>query len=258
MSAHYDHYDYPSYWKNREYEHLSEVVALKSFLKKIPKVKSLVDIGAGYGRLTEEYVYRAKRVILSDPSAKLLKIAREKFGERKNIEFLQTKLENLDKKVRKNSFDLIILIRVMHHIENPQEAFQIINKITKKGGFLILEYANKSHFKAIVKEFFKGNFTFPIDIFPKDIRCAKNIRKKTIPFINHHPDKIKKILEDCGFKIIEKRSVSNFRSPIIKKFFPIEFLVELEEKLQPLMQKINFGPSIFILAKKVSKVKQNT
>lgn len=255
MSAHYDHYDYPSYWKDREYEHLSEVLALRSFLNEIPKIESLIDIGAGYGRITEEYVYRAKKIILSDPSAKLLKIAREKFKRRKNIKFIQTRIENLEKKVKKNSFDSVLLIRVLHHIENPKETFRIINHITKKGGYLILEYANKSHFKAVIKEFAKGNFTFPIDIFPKDIRCPKNVRKKTLPFINYHPDKVEKLLKDNGFKIIKRRSVSNFRSPLLKKIFPLEFLVDIEEKIQPVLQKINFGPSIFILAKKTENIK---
>lgn len=253
MAAHYDHYDYPSYWKGREYEHLSEVVALRNFLKEIPKIRSIIEIGAGYGRLADEYSYRARKVILSDPSARLLKIAKEKLKEEKNIEFLQAKLENIDKKVKKASFDLVILVRVMHHIEHPEKAFQIINRITKKGGFLILEHANKRHFKATVKEFLKGNFTFPLDIFPKDIRCQENIKKKTIPFINYHPDRIEKLLEDYGFKIIKKRSVSNFRNPIIKRFFPLDVLIDIEQKLQPLLQRINFGPSIFILAKKVEE-----
>ncbi len=254
MPAHYDNYDYPSYWKERKYEHLSEILALRSFLKEIPKIQSLIDIGAGYGRITEEYIYRARKIILTDPSARLLKIAREKFGKKKNIKFIQIGVENLEKKVRKNFFDLVLLIRVLHHIENPDKAFRIINHITKRGGYLIMEYANKSHFKAVIKEFIRGNFTFPIDISPKDIRCPKNIKKKSIPFINYHPDKIEETLKNNGFKIIKKRSVSNFRDPLLKKIFPLEFLIDIEEKIQPFLQKINFGPSIFILAKKIEDV----
>ncbi len=150
---------------------------------------------------------------------------------------------------------MVLLIRVLHHIKDPEKAFRIINHITKRGGYLILEYANKRHFKAIVKEFSKGNFTFPIDIFPKDIRCPKNLKKRTIPFINYHPDKIEEMLSNCGFKIIKRRSVSNFRSPLLKKIFPLEFLIDIEEKMQPVLQKINFGPSIFLLARKVENIK---
>lgn len=255
MSAHYDNYDYPSYWKGREYEHLSEIFAIKSFLNEIPKIESLIDIGAGYGRITEEYIYRAKKIILSDPSARLLKIARNKFKKRKNIKLIQSRIENLEKKVKRNHFDLVLLIRVIHHIENPEKVFKIINHITKKNGYLILEYANKNHFKAIIKEFFRGNFTFPIDISLKDIRCSKNVKNKTLPFINYHPDKIEKLLRDNGFKIIKRRSVSNFRNSLFKRIFPLEVLAEIEGKTQPILEKINFGPSIFILAKKIENTK---
>lgn len=254
MPAHYDYYDYPSYWQNREYEHNSEIIALDSFLEKIPKIKSLIDIGAGYGRLTPEYAHRARKIVICDPSAKLLKIARKNFGNRKNIRFLQSRVENLKKYFKANSFDTAILVRVLHHLEDPEKNLKIISRIIKKGGYIILEHANKRHFKAVVSEMCKGNFTFPIDIFPKDIRCAKNIKKKTIPFINYHPDEIEKILISNGFEIIEKRSVSNFRNRFFKKILPLDLLLSLEEKSQKILGKINFGPSIFILAKKIEEI----
>lgn len=251
MPAHYDYYDYPSYWKDREYEHNAEVIALREMLVKIPKIRSLIDIGAGYGRLTPAYSYRVKKVVLCDPSARLLKIARENLGKRKNIEYIQSRVENLKKYFRAGSFDVAILIRVLHHLEDPNQALKIIAKILKKRSYLIIEHANKRHFKATISEILKGNFTFPIDIFPKDIRCRKNIRKKTIPFINYHPDDVIKMLEENGFEIIERRSVSNFRSGFLKDVLPPDLLLSFEKKFQNILEKINFGPSIFILARKI-------
>jgi len=75
MAAAYDTYDYPGYWIGREYEHEAEIFAIKSFLKKIPVIKNVVEIGAGFGRLVPAYFFRARRVVLTDPSSKLLKIA---------------------------------------------------------------------------------------------------------------------------------------------------------------------------------------
>src|SRR6185436_11826011 len=105
MSAAYDKYDYPDYWKNRQYEHQSEILALKSFLQMIPKVNSIIDVGSGYGRHTSTYAYRAKKITLIDPSAKLLKIAREKLQNYK-INYIQSRLENLPEKLGKKKFDL--------------------------------------------------------------------------------------------------------------------------------------------------------
>jgi hypothetical protein len=126
-----------------------------------------------------------------------------------------------------------------------------VHRILVPQGVFILEFANKSHGKAVFKEIFKGNLTFPLDIFPKDIRCLKNIKKNTIPFINYHPDSIYKMLQDNRFKIVEKRSVSNIRSTKIKKTIPLNNLVKVEKFLQKPLSYLNFGPSIFVLARKV-------
>ena len=249
MAAAYDTYDYPSYWIGREYEHGSEIEALKAFLGKISQAKVILEAGAGFGRLTPAYLYRAKKIILSDPSAKLLKLARENFPEN-NVQFIQVRLDKLPGKTRTKSVDLVILVRVMHHLEKPEEAFKVIRKLLKKKGYFILEFANKCHYKARIAEFFRGNFTFAYDIFPKEVKGKGGKRIQTLPFLNFHPDLIAEKLKDAGFEIIEKRSVSNIRSPLLKKLFPLSLLLSLEKFLQKPLASINFGPSIFILAQK--------
>lgn len=248
MAAAYDTYDYPSYWEGRDYEHQSELIALNAFLLKIPKIKVVLEIGSGFGRLTPSYIFRAKKVILTDPSARLLKLARSRFSLKK-VKFIQSRLETIRKKIRKGSVDLVILIRVLHHIEDIDEAFYQINRMLTKNGFFVLEFANKKHLKAMLSEIFKGNLTFSHDIFPKDLISKR--RKKYLPFKNYHPDFIKEKLIENGFKIIEVRSVSNIRSTRAKKILPLEFLLILEEVLQKVLSFFYFGPSIFILAKKV-------
>lgn len=250
MSAAYDTFDYPSYWIGRDYEHKSEVVALKAFLHKIPKIKTILEIGAGFGRMIPFYSFRAKRVIITEPSSKLLKIPRWKFKNKKNIVFLQSTIENIPGKVKNGSVDLIIMIRVLHHIKDVEETMKTIRKLLRNGGYFILEFANKTHFKAILTELAKGNANFLNNEETEDKRSAKSIRKKTLPFFNYHPKKINNILTDNGFEIIEKRSVSNIRSPLLKSIFSVDLLVYVEGLVQKLLATVNFGPSIFILARK--------
>lgn len=248
MAAAYDNYDYPSYWEGREYEHNSEIIALKSFLEKIPKIRKILEVGSGFGRLTPHYLFRAKSVILVDPSAKLLKIARKDLKDKK-IKFIQSLIENISGKVKGNTIDLIICVRVMHHLDDVEEIFDIFERLVKKNGYLILEFPNKCHLKAVLTEFFKGNVTFLLDIFPKDVKTKK--RKKTLPFKNYHPDYIRYELEKHGFEIIQERSVSNIRIPFFKRVLQTPFLLYVEKISQILLSKINFGPSKFILAKKI-------
>lgn len=250
MPAAYDSYDYPSYWKGREYEHVSEFWALKKLLLKIPKVDRSIEIGAGFGRLLPVYQFRVKKIVLSDPSAKLISIARKKYKHNKHIEFIQSTLDNLKNSKRAKSFDLCIMVRVLHHIENIDNAFENVSNLLKEKGYFILEFPNKNHLKANFKKIFKGDFTYPLNIFPLDIRSQKNIKKNTLPFINFHPDQIIEKLKTAGFDILEIRSVSNIRSSFMKKLFPISFLLDLEKLLQIPLSKLNFGPSLFVLAKK--------
>ncbi len=246
MAAYYDGYDYPSYWDEREYEHESEVVVLKSILDRIPQINTFIDIGAGFGRLTNVYLYRAKKVILSDPSSSLLKKAKSKFTT-KNIDYIHSGIQGLEKKVN-NAVDVAMMVRVLHHIKDPDMAFKTVNKILKKDGYFILEFANKRHFKATLFEFLKGNLVFIADISPKDISSKK--KKNSIPFVNYHPDYIINKLENNGFEVLNIFSVSNVRSKKLKSLLPKETLLFIEQKLQKPLGSFRFGPSIFVLAKK--------
>lgn len=250
MPAAYDTYDYPSYWEGRDYEHESEIIAIKAFLDRISKIKTILEVGAGYGRLANAYIFRGKKITLTDPSSKLLKIARANFEELKSVEYIQSTLENLHKKIKASSLDLILIVRVLHHIEDIDKCLSFAKRSLKKNGYFIIEFANKRHLKAVFSQFMKGNFTFPIDIFPTDKRSPKSVKKNTLPFINYHPDIIKNKLTASGFQIIEIRSVSNFRSTLLKRMFDTSTLLTLEKYFQIPMAYIHSGPSIFILARK--------
>src|SRR5258708_4768176 len=142
MTAYYDSYDYSSYWQDREYEHESEVVAVREFLAKIPKIDKAIEIGGGYGRLVPYYIYRTKQTILTDPSAKLLSLAKKRLVNFKNLKIQQSTLENLTTKFKSKKFDLVVMIRVMHHLKDADEAFGIIEKLVNPNGYFILEFAN--------------------------------------------------------------------------------------------------------------------
>lgn len=250
MPAAYDNYDYPSYWVGREYEHQSEYLAIKKFLTKISIINRVVEIGAGFGRLLPAYKHRSKKIILTDPSAKLLSLAHKKYSKFKNIDLVQSKLENLSHKKGLGKFDLAIMVRVLHHIDDIDLAFKIVNKLLVNRGYFILEFPNKNNIKANLRNIIKGNLTYSLDIFPIDLRSKKHIKKGTLPFINYNPDQIFEKLIENDFELIETRSVSNIRSTLLKRIFPLSTLIDLEKILQIPFAKILLGPSIFVLARK--------
>lgn len=250
MAAYYDSYDYSSYWDGRDYEHESEVIAIREFLTKIPKIDRAIEIGGGFGRLVPYYIYRTKSTILTEPSAKLLSLARERLERFNNLKFVQSTIEHLSKKFRSNSFDLALMIRVMHHLKDPDEVFGAIEKLLSPGGYAIIEFANKIHFKNVSNHFMKGDFKYVNDQETIDVRSAKSKKNKTIAFLNYHPEVIKKTLAKHNMEIVELRSVSNIRSPFLKRHLPKTVLLEIERNLQKPLSYVYFGPSIFVLARK--------
>lgn len=257
MTAAYDNYDYPKYWNSRSYEHDAEVMTINHFLRIMRKVDSIADVGCGHGRMCGIYAQKIKDITLIEPSKKLLALARKqcvslnnKSQSALNVSYVRSTLAEVKQKLPKKKFDAIVLIRVLHHIEEPDKAFAQVNEMLTQKGYFILEFANKVHGKALLKQFLKGDFTFLLDIFPNDRRSRKNKKNKSIAFLNHHPDQILECLKKNGFKVIEKKSVSNIRSVRLKKYLPAKLLMPIEKFAQNFLSPFNFGPSIFILAQK--------
>jgi ubiquinone/menaquinone biosynthesis C-methylase UbiE len=249
MPAHYDDslFSYPDYWIGRDYEHTSEILALKRLLNN-QHYGFAADIGGGYGRLIPLLQTHAGKISLVEPSFKQRQQAKNYLDPRAKISIISGTAQRTG--LKNNSQDLVIIIRVMHHLPQPQPVFRELHRILKPGGKLILEYANSHHFKARLISILNGQSLL---LTPIEKRSLKNIKKHTISFLNHSPDSIQKLLSKSGFTINTVLSVSNLRSPILKKIIPSSILINLERILQPILGKIYFGPSIFILASKTCK-----
>jgi len=250
MKAFYDEFDYPGYWRGRDYEDKAEKIALKKLFALISQRNSLIDVGAGFGRHTPLYAPFFKQCVLVDPSKKLLAEAKSRLAAYSGLTFRIGNAENLP--AEPESFQVALLVRVLHHLQEPEKAFREISMVLKPEGFLILEFANKIHFLAQIKAFFEHNSSFANDFSPAEKRSDASIREGKIIFSAHHPKKIEKDLKEAGFTIIICLSVSNLRLPLIKRIIPLPFLLSLENILQGPLAKFYFGPSIFILARKVS------
>lgn len=253
MKVFYDDpaFDYQKYWTTREYEDKSEKIALKRFFQFIPQThkKSLIDIGGGFGRLTPEYTSLFKSCLLVDPSEKLLNEAQKLCQKYPNLSIKKAFVEKLP--AGDKSFDVALLIRILHHLTDLGLVLKEINRVLKPSGFLILEFANKMHLKNCLKALFRGDLKFFTDHTPENI----SRKRRVAPFLNYHTNHIKTLLYSHGFKIIKTFSVSNFRHSLIKKIIPLKILLALEgifsfsSSYLPIFRF--FGPSIFILAQKL-------
>ncbi len=237
-------HNYLHYWRGRDYENAAEEMAIRRLLKG-KHFKNAVDVGGGYGRLCVLLEDYADKVTLAEPSQQQLDIAKDYLKDHPEIERKLTQADKLD--FADKSFDLITMIRVMHHLPNPVPELSELHRVLSDDGYLILEVANFAHFRNRLKYFLR-NKRLPQE--PVDIRSAKNQREDEIPFVNHNPKTVIKQLAHAGLKVDKVLSVSNLRSPVLKKVVPRGLMLSAEKLMQPTLAKTYFGPSVFFLVKK--------
>lgn len=237
-------YNYMKYWEGREYENAAEEMAIKRLLKG-KHFKHAVDVGGGYGRLCLLLERYADKVTLAEPSQQQLDLAEEFLQGHDTIDRKLLSAEDL--KFKDGAVDLVTMIRVMHHLPDPNPELAEIARVLSKDGWAIVEVANYAHARNRLKHLLKGK-KLPQD--PVDIRSAKNLRKEEIPFVNHNPETVIKQLAHAGLRVEKVLSVSNLRSPGLKKVLPRKLMLTVESVLQPTLSAAYFGPSVFFLVKK--------
>ncbi len=237
-------FNYTKYWVGRDYENDSEEIAIRRFLKN-KHFKNAVDVGGGYGRLCPLLAEFADNVTLAEPSAKQLAIAKQYLSDYPKIKL--SLLEANDLKLPDRSIDLLTMVRVMHHLPDPVPEFKEFSRVLTDDGYLILEVANYAHFLNRIKFLLQAK---KIPDEPIDIRSKNNRKSDVIAFVNHNPKTVVKTLAHNGLKVEKILSVSNLRSPLIKKIVPISVLLFFEKISQPILARLYFGPSIFLLVKK--------
>lgn len=252
-SALYDTFDYPKYWLGRAYEDRAEKMAIRRFLAQIPKEHqhSLIDIGGGFGRLAEVYAPIFSKCLLVDPSGRLLAQAQKRLKDFPHIQIQKGSVEALP--CQENEFDVALLVRLIHHLKDPYLAFLEAHRVLKPGGFLILEFANKIHFRACLRAWLKKDFDYSKSFIPVSQSTQETSEEKEVLFLNHHPKFIQKELKRAGFKVISCLSVSNLRYPWLKRILPLRALLFFEAICQRLLVFCHFGPSIFLLCQKSNR-----
>ncbi|HEY5667644.1 MAG TPA: class I SAM-dependent methyltransferase [Candidatus Saccharimonadales bacterium] len=237
-------HNYLKYWEGRDYEHAAEEMAIKRLLDG-KHFKTAVDVGGGYGRLCVFLEKYADKVTLAEPSQQQLDIAKDFLKDHPEVDRKLMQADDLQ--FKDGSIELLTMIRVMHHLPEPSAEFAEISRVLSDNGYAIIEVANYAHARNRLKHLLKGK-KLPTE--PVDIRSAEHRGKDEIAFVNHNPETVIKQLGHAGLKVERILSVSNLRSPALKKVMPRNLMLAVEGILQPMLASSYFGPSIFFLVKK--------
>lgn len=238
----YNGYDYKKdFWENtgREYEDQADRMAIRKLLPK--RMEKFADIGGGYGRLANEYLKRAHKVIIFDYSKTELEQAKEVYGDK-----IETRAGDIyELPFKDEELDGLMMIRVTHHLKYMDKALAELYRVLKPGGVAVIEVANKRTLPKMAR-FVTGKSK--VNPFDKKVANYKDIAKNG--FFNYHPKYVEELFDKTGFKCERVLSVSNFRSKGLKKVFGTQNLVKMEDKAQKILAPVRFAPSIYYKLRK--------
>ena len=239
-------YNYVRYWDGRDYENGAEEIAVKRLLSG-KHFHEAADIGGGYGRLCLLLEAYADKVVLTDPSQQQLDLAEDYLKGHKRIDRRLMQADNLQ--FGDSSLDLVTMVRVLHHLPDPRAELAEIARVLSPDGYAIIEVANYSHFRNRLKHLVRGE---KMPTKPVDIRSEAN-RNSDLPFVNHNPRTVMRQMAHAGLHVERVLSVSNLRSPRLKRMLPLKGMLFIESMLQAPLAGMFFGPSIFFLVKKTQR-----
>lgn len=219
------------FWEGqgREYEDIVERQILRQLLPN--KGKRLLEIGAGFGRLTNE-LRMYEQIVLLDYSLEQLQYARQQFGDEG---YLYVAANAYKMPFQNGVFDGATMIRVIHHMENVPDVLGQIQQILAGHAKFILEFANKRNLKAIIRHVIGRNGWSPFTQDPVEFVELN---------FNFHPAYMKAQVESLGFAIHRVLPVSWFRVGLLKRTIPTGALANLDGLMQK--SSLLITPSVFL------------
>jgi ubiquinone/menaquinone biosynthesis C-methylase UbiE len=241
----YEGSDYQSrFWGGgqRSYEDQAERVALQAMMP--AKGTTVIDIGAGFGRLANEFD-GYKQVVLFDYSRSLLREAQAHLGNDRRFYFVAGNWYEMP--FVTGLFQTLVQVRTIHHAAKVPALFSELSRISQSNATYVLEFANKQNLKAILRHAIGKQEWSPYDRDP--------IEFVELNF-DFHPKYIIDELKKAGFHVKHRRAVSYFRLGFLKKHMPMSMLVGADKLLQPTGNFVQLAPSIFNLCQQ-TQVKEN-
>ena len=230
-----------SFWEHggRAYEDGVEAVALERLLP--PDGELLLEVGAGAGRNTPRY--RAfQRIVLLDYSLTQLQQAQARLGRSERYVYVAADVYRMP--FAPGLFDAATMIRVLHHMSEPQKALQQIRAGMRTGGIFILEYANKRNLKAILRYFLRQQDWNPF--------ARESVEFAPLNF-DFHPAAVRHWLGEAGFILERQLTVSHFRMSLLKRLLPVRLLVWLDSLAQFTGNWWQLTPSVFARSRVVGE-----
>ena len=97
-----------------------------------------MEIGAGIGTISRKLLAYVEHLDFVEPSANLAPMLSPSLTENKNVSFYFESLEDRLPQLGSETYDSIVMVNVLEHIENDDDALNQIFSVLKPGGHLLL------------------------------------------------------------------------------------------------------------------------
>lgn len=207
--------------------------------------KYLLDVGAGNGAQTFEFLKYAKKCIAIDVERERLKLFQHQLKRKRirNCEIRWMGATNLD--FPNETFDIITCIETLEHIRNQEKALREMWRVLKNNGDLILSVPNKWW----IFETHSANLPLlPWNRVPFFSWLPKRIHDRYAYARIYTSKEIINLIKKIKFRYIK---IEMMMPPLdkLKNKFLQKILREVIFKLEKTPLRI-FGSSIFVFAKK--------
>jgi SAM-dependent methyltransferase len=221
---------------SRAYEDAAERVAMRALLP--PQGRTLVEIGAGFGRLADLYA-GYDTVVIFDYARTQLAQAVERLGMqgidgKPRYIFVQGDFYHLP--FVSGLFDTVTMIRTLHHAADALAVLYGISDTLGPSGAFVHEFANKQNMKAILRYALRRQAWSPFNQEPVEFVDLN---------FDFHPQWMWAQLERAGLRREAVRTVSHFRIGFFKRHVPTPILVALDALAQPTGAFWQLSPSVF-------------
>jgi SAM-dependent methyltransferase len=237
----YEGSDYRTrFWEGqgRDYEDRAERIAIQRLLP--PMGKRIIEVGAGFGRLTSMYA-GYEQVVLFDYSRSQLEFAREQYGD---DGYLYVAGNVYQMPFAPKVFDTAIMVRVLHHMQDAPAALRSIRNTLQTGSIFVLEYASKQHLKSIARWLLRRQSWSPFSLEPVEFVELN---------FDFHPRYIQQKLQEEDFQPGRRLTVSHFRMELLKRIIPTGILVAADSMAQLTGDLWQLAPSVFVRSEAVGE-----
>jgi SAM-dependent methyltransferase len=234
FSKDYEGVDYERFWVGPGKRYLDRLEQ-KIVKHVLPGGGSIVEIGAGFGRLGPCYVDKYQDVHMVEPASNLRAAAMDAFGNA--VKFHDASVYALP--FADNSFDAVLMVRVFHHLHKSADALKELHRILRPGGTLVFSYSNLRNPGRIAR--------FILGKVPNPFAVTKDQYHPNL--FGHSPGMIRSLINETGFVLKEQYATCILNRTI--DAFP--FLLPWTNPpliLERVLGAVNVAPAIFMVTQK--------